>query len=97
MIRWTGGGFTWEADPKHVGRVLELLDLGDAKPADTPGTKSTGAAMRDSLESLVGDGLAMFPQIGGLLNYVAMDRPDVQYAVKCVLDDMHSPTRRSLL
>ena len=97
VIRWIGSGFTWEADPKHVGRVLELLDLGDAKPADTPGTKSTGVAMRDSLEPLVGDELAMFPQIGGLLNYVAIDRPDIQYSVKCVLNDIHSPIKRSLL
>ncbi len=77
VIRCNGGGFTWGADAKHVCRVLELQDLGDAKPADTPGTKGTGAAMRDSLGPLVGDVLAIFPQIGGLLNYVATDRSDI--------------------
>ena len=36
VVRWIGSGFTWEADPAHVGRVVELLGLGDAKAADTP-------------------------------------------------------------
>ena len=97
IIKWENDEFTWEADPKHVARTIEILNLADAKPADTPGTKTTGASMRDALDPLVGGDLATYPSICGLLNYLATDRPDIQYSVKCILVDMKGPTKLSLL
>ncbi len=74
-----------------------MLDEGDAKQEEKRGKKRRGLGKRDRIEKLVGDELDMFAQIGGLLNYVEIERPESKYAVKCVLNDMHSPTKRSLL
>ncbi len=53
-IKWTGKGFSWTGDSKHIAKAVEALGLQDAKPADTPGTKATGKTIRDALEPLPG-------------------------------------------
>ena len=77
-IRWHDDPprFTWTGDERHISKMVELLDLGGCKPAETPGTKTTGTTMRDALEPLVGAELRLFPQVAGLVNYIAGDRPD---------------------
>jgi hypothetical protein len=50
IIKWENDEFTWEADLMHVARTIEILNLADATPAETPGTKTTGASMRDALD-----------------------------------------------
>ena len=67
---------------------MEALGLQDAKPADTPGTKATGKTMREALEPLTGDAAKLFPSVAGLVNFVAVDRPDIQFALKVVLGDL---------
>lgn len=95
-IEWDGRAFYWKPDGKHVARLIEMLGLTGAKPSDTPGTKATAASMRDALEPLTGANLALFPQAAELVNYIAVDRPDIQYSVKNVLADMHAPCQRSM-
>ena len=40
VVRWTEQGLEYEADPRQVEKLLESLDLEDARPAATPGVKS---------------------------------------------------------
>ncbi|CAK0818942.1 unnamed protein product, partial [Prorocentrum cordatum] len=96
-IRWTGKGFVWIGDTKHVTRCVELLGLTECKPADTPGSKATGKSVREALDPLPHDEAKLYQQVAGLVNYVAVDRPDIQFAVKVILTDMGKPTVISML
>ncbi|CAK0902772.1 unnamed protein product [Prorocentrum cordatum] len=96
-IRWTGKGFVWIGDTKHVTRCVELLGLTECKPADTPGSKATGKSVREALDPLPHDEAKLYQQVAGLVNYVAVDRPDIQFAVKVILTDTGKPTVISML
>ena len=39
VVRWTEQGLEYEADPRQVEKLLEALDLEDAKKIATPGVK----------------------------------------------------------
>ncbi len=95
-IKWTGKGFSWTGDSKHIAKAVEVLGLQDAKPADTPGAKATDKTMRDALEPLTGDAAKLFPSVAGLVNFVAVDRPDIQYSVKCVMNEVAAPSEQSM-
>ena len=90
-VRWTGRGFAWMGDGKHIQRAVDLLGVGDSKPAGTPGSKATGKGLRDALEPLEGPEAKLFQCVAGLVNFVAVDRPDVQFSVKVILADMTRP------
>ncbi|CAK0847732.1 unnamed protein product [Prorocentrum cordatum] len=92
-----GKGFVWIGDTKHVTRCVELLGLTECKPADTPGSKATGKSVREALDPLPHDEAKLYQQVAGLVNYVAVDRPDIQFAVKVILTDMGKPTVISML
>ncbi len=70
IIRWAGAGFSWQADPKRVHTIIELLVLEGAKPVDAPGNRTTGVGTRDALDPLVGQELKLFPQVAGLVRYL---------------------------
>ena len=46
VIKWTGSGFTWEADPNYPEQVVEKLKLKGCRGVDTPSSKATGAGNR---------------------------------------------------
>ena len=47
VVSWTGDGFTWEADPMLLGKLLKLLNLIAGKGATVPGAKDIGKDDRD--------------------------------------------------
>ena len=96
-IRWTGAGFAWIGDNRHVDKAVEALGLSDAKPAETPGSKATGKNARDAAEPLPASEAKVFQSVAGLVNFIAVDRPDIQFAVKGVLGDMVKPLQISML
>ena len=42
VVSWTGDGFTWEADPRLLGKLLKLLNLTEGKGATIPGAQDFG-------------------------------------------------------
>ncbi len=96
-LYWTTEGFFWVGDEKHVIRLVEMLGLQDSKASDMPGSKATGKSIRDALDELPVVEAKLFQQAAGLLNYIAIDRPDIQYSVKVILTDMSKPLVISML
>ena len=47
VVSWTGDGFTCEADPRLLGKLLKLLNLSEGKGATVPGAKDVGKDDRD--------------------------------------------------
>ena len=42
VVSWTGDGFTWEADPRLLGKLLKLQNLTEGKGPTVPGAKDMG-------------------------------------------------------
>ena len=102
VIRYTDEGLELEADPRHAELVVRDLGLEDAKTCKTPGVKAeTRRTVKKSGEEDQEDAedeQAMAPRdatqyraVVARLNYMAADRPDIQFAVKEVARNMSAP------
>ena len=90
-IRWTANGLEYEADQRHVRVVLEQLELQDSKPVTTPFGPQEQGCPRDEGELLCGAEATKSRAIVARLNYLAMDRADIQYATKECAKRMANP------
>ena len=106
VISWTEEGITYEADQRHAEIVLRELGLEAAKAVTTPGSRDDADKMSDikvegnklqdyndaeDNELLKGTEATKFRVLAARLNYLAQDRPDVQFAVKEVARRMATP------
>ena len=96
-MRWTAKGFEYEADPRQAEKLLEefLLDDGCNSVA-TPGVKTLGTQLQGD-KPLSEAEHTRFRAISARANYLAADRPDLQYAAKEICRHMAKPTELSLL
>ena len=84
VVRWTEQGLEYEADPRQVEKLLESLELEDAHSAATPGVKSLPDQIsRDA--PLPPEQHTAFRALGARCNYLAADRPDIQFSAKEIL------------
>ena len=95
------GSFTWCSGKRYVQDAATTLQLTgrttECKTADTPGTKGTGAALRDGDQKLDGNDTAAFRSALGSVMYVALDRPEILYSTKTVASFMQSPTKSAMV
>jgi len=71
-------GYHYEADPKHVPIVVRELGIEGAKSAATPAVREEKTVDNDDEEVI---NATLYRSICARLNYLSMDRPDIQYAV----------------
>ena len=96
VVRWTSEGLELEADPRQVEKLVRDLSLEGANSVATPGTKlSKEQAAADT--ELEREKQSPFRAVAARCNYLASDRPDVQFASKEVCRWMATPTTASLL
>ncbi|CAE7690744.1 unnamed protein product, partial [Symbiodinium necroappetens] len=67
VIKWTGSGFTWEADPKYSEQVVEELKLKGCRSVDTPSSKATGAGNRFVDRELEKERADVFRRVAGYI------------------------------
>ena len=79
IITKTADGYNYEADPKHARIVVEELGIADAKPAVSPAVKEENAEDDEHEETV---NATLYRLICARLNYLSLDRPDIQYATK---------------
>ena len=94
-IRWTTQGITYEADQKHVKKIIQGLDLNSANGISTPfikEEKDTGDQENKMLNKERG---RTYRSVTASGNYLGHDRPDVQYAIKQCSKSMSNPTENS--
>jgi len=94
-LRWTEAGIEYEADPKHAQQVIEEMGLSkESRAVDSPIEKEVvseeGEVKLDKVEA------KRFRGVAATLNYLAADRPDIQYAVKEICRGMASPSVKHL-
>ena len=95
-LRITDLGWEMEADPRHGELIVEQLGLSDSKPAATPGTDGKEEEDLDGDVELIGEEATNFRAVAARGNYLAMDRPDIQFAIKEICREMSKPTTGSL-
>ena len=96
IVRWTARGIEMEADPRHSELIVKQLELEGCRPISSPGVEGKD---EDDLENdtTVSDEMATkYRGVVARINYLAADRPDIQYATKEACRDMSCPTSGSL-
>ncbi len=96
ILRWGSTALTYEADPKHAKLLIEGLGL-EAGSAGVQMPCSVDHYALDGTESeeLSREEGSVYRQLAARANYLAQDRPDLQFAVKELCREMSAPTTRS--
>ncbi len=97
VVRWTSEGLEMEADPRQAEKLLRDLKLdGDGvKTAASPGVKATREQL-DADVPLEKHKATPYRAVVARANYMASDRPEIQFAAKEVCRWMSNPTEVSL-
>ena len=95
VIRWTARGVEYEADPRQAERLILDLGLEGAKTVGTAGVKPTKEAVAAD-KALATEKQTAFRGVTARGNYLAADRPDVQYATKEICRWMAQPSEAGL-
>ena len=93
VVHWSGDGFIWEADPRWIEKLINMLNSSGGKGALTLGGKDIGKDVRDSDCGLEYSEDKPVQAAAGLEQYIALDRPDNAYSVKTALQQMSKPTK----
>ena len=96
VLRATPEGWEYESDQRHVEAMIEDLGLINAKDVSTPGVDEPKKNEEEQLEAeipLNPEEATAFRAVAARGNYLAQDRPDIQFAVKELCRCMSSPKR----
>ena len=95
-VRWTDEGIEYEADEKHREELMKRTGLKtESKAVVGPAAKDAGDGEGEEDEELAGDEKAEFRGCCALLNYLGLDRSDIQYATNQLCREMARPTQKS--
>ena len=86
-------GLEYEADTRHVDIILKQLQMTEAKPVSTPGTKEEGRTGEDSEIALEEEEATQYRARVSRCNDLAPYKPDTLFSVKGVAPALAKPTR----
>ena len=86
-------GYQIEADPRHAELIVEQVLEPGARTLSTPGVNPGNEDEED--QELEGENVMKFSSLAARCNYLSLDRPDLQYAVKEICREMAKPTKGS--
>ena len=82
VVRDTESGWEYEADLRHFELIREQIGLDAANGLTTPGVDAKEDDEEAEAEALAPTEATLFRAVGARCNYLAQDRPDVQFSVK---------------
>ncbi len=93
IIRWADGGIEYEADQRHAEIIIEEMGATSAKPVNTAAVTEPGnvAEVRAGSNKLTSRDATKYRALAARLNFLSMDRADLQYAAKSVARHMSAP------
>ena len=93
VVRVTEAGWEYEADQRHADLLITGMGMQDANSTRSPGEDERED--HTELEAELSTQMAKdFRGLAARANYLAQDRPDIQYAAKEVCRGMANPLRR---
>ena len=96
VIRVEEDGWRYEADQRHGEVIIRTLNMESAKGAATPGEDEKSGKVLEAEVPLTGKEATGYRALAARANYLALDRPDIQYAVKEICRCMSAPARSDL-
>ena len=96
VIRRTDDGWEYEADQRHAELIVKWLGLEEAKAVATPAEGERPWLAEEDEEKLGSQEAREFRGLAARANYRALNRVDIQYAVKEVCRGMAEPTKRDV-
>ena len=91
-MRITDRGWEYEPDQRHAEMIVEQLGSKEAKAVDAPTEEEKKWEAEEDAQELSPDRQRSFRSVAARRNYIAADRPDLMYAVKCICRQMAKPT-----
>ena len=90
-VEWRSEGIAVEADQRHVEIAAQLMGVKGNNNITAPGVKPRGEDEEFGGEALPRDKARVYRAVAARLNFVAMDRADMQFATKEACRDMSGP------
>ena len=92
-IRWTQRGLEYEPDQRHAELIIRDMGMGKSHPTPTRGIAATKAEEQPYEQSpqLNCNDATAFRGLAARLNYLALDRPELQFAAKQTSKRMAQP------
>ena len=91
IIRVTDDGWEYEADQRHADLIVKETGAEGMSVLTHPGGDKKAMEEEEKSEELGGAEATRFRAVAARANYLAVDRPDVQYAVKEICRKMARP------
>ena len=92
-LTWTKEEICYEADQRHADIVIKELGLEGSKSLSTPGAPETAEDLKEREKSpkLSPKESTSYRAISARLNYLSLDRSDIQFATKSISRYMSDP------
>ena len=85
-----------EADQRHADIIIERMNLKGANGVKTPGEDEKSWEEEINQEELDFKDQRCYRELAARANYLAQDRPDIQYAVKEICKGICKPKKGDL-
>ena len=92
VIRWTPSGIEYEADQRHAEAITAGTGVAEGRRVSTPGTSESQRNEKGKVPELQEKDFTVFRPICARLNFLAQDRPDLQFVSKNISAHMAKPT-----
>ena len=93
VLRLCEGGWEYEADQRHAEMVVKTLGLEEARSVQTPCEDERVQHEEEEEQYLSGSDVTTYRALAARINYLALDRADIQYAAKEVCRGMSRPSQ----
>jgi hypothetical protein len=90
IIRWGSSGLEYEPDQRHAEIVISELGLMKAKPVSTPSIMENAEKFNET--PLSSEQAQKYRSLAARVNFLAQDRPDLQFASRRVSKHMSTPS-----
>ena len=82
IVRWDAAGIEYEADPRHVEKLLRDMEMTGCKSLSSPGVKPRAEEAEKSSTLMIGDAITKYRSGAARCNYLSVDRPDISFETK---------------
>ena len=96
VIRVGTEGWELEADQRHADVIIDRMNLQGAKGVKTPCEEEKAWEQEENSDELEPRKAKTYREVAARANYLAQDRPDIQYATKEICRGMCRPTQGDL-
>ena len=90
IVRCDENGWSLEADPRHAELRIEHLGVGELRSAASPGIDGIDKVDREDDVEVTGSDATRFREVAARCNYLAFDRPDIQFPTKEISRDVQA-------